>query len=248
MDLVSSWLWFLRKFMEQWSWYQDLWHSLLLILPCNKNWLFISSLCFMSQPFFLFSWGSASHPWLPSCLNSLLWWTKCHLYKSFCLNSSTVSVDLTLRSGTWSLRASRYLTSLLYRMWPCPRQLGVCRQWNEAVSSPWVNLVSSYLPCFLPASPSSILVLFHSLKKSKCCTSVIFRGTNKCIWGKMLDQLWLTSESTWYRNILFFFWGKLLLCLCCLVHLQIYKVSFLYVCWGFYLALWHKNCDLIAEK
>lgn len=109
MTPVSSWLWFLRKFMEQWSWYQDLWHSLLLILPCNKNWLFISSLCFVSQPSFLFSWGSASHPWLPTCLNSLLWWTKCHLYKSFCLNSSSFSVDLTLRSCTWSLRASRYL-------------------------------------------------------------------------------------------------------------------------------------------
>lgn len=130
MALVSSWLQFLRKFMEQRSWYQDLWHSRLLILSCNKNRLFISSLCFMSQPFFLFCWDFASHPWLPSCLNSLLWWTKYHIYKSFCLNSSIVSVDLTLRSYTWALRASRYLTSLMYKMWPYPRRryLGTVEQ------------------------------------------------------------------------------------------------------------------------
>lgn len=54
-----------------------------------------------------------SHPWLPSFLNSLLWWTKCHNYKSLCFNSSTISGDLTLRSCTWALRASIYLTSLI---------------------------------------------------------------------------------------------------------------------------------------
>lgn len=177
MALVSSWLQFLRKFMEQWSWYQDLWHSPLLILSCNKNRLFISSLCFMSQPFFLFCWDFASHPWLPSCLNSLLWWTKCHIYKSFCLNSSTVSVDLTLRSSTWALRASRYLTSLMYKMWPYPRQLCICRQWNKAVSSPNLTKPAELLPSLL----SSNFTYFQSggflfLKKDQMLYKRCFKG------------------------------------------------------------------------
>lgn len=175
MAPVSSWLWFFRKFMEQWSWYQDLWHSLLLILSCNKNWLFISSLFFTSQPFLLFSWGSASHPWLPSCLNSLLWWTKCRLYKSFCLNSSTVLVDLTLRSCTWSLRASRYLTSLLLcGLWPHPRQLGACGQWSRAVSSPSLTEPREHLPSFLSSSftslqPGAVLLLKKDWILYKSC-------------------------------------------------------------------------------
>lgn len=200
--------------MEQWSWYQDLWHSLLLILSCNKNWLFFSSLCFMSQPFFLFSWGSASHPWLPSCLNSLLWWTKCHLYKSFCLNSSTVSVDLTLRSCTWSLRACRYWTSLLYGLWPYPRQLGVCRQWNKAMSSPSLTKAAELLPSnFTSFQPPALLLPKKDWMPYKCC----LRGTNECIWAKCWASFSLHHRLHSTEIFSFFSEGS-----CCIVSALLY--------------------------
>lgn len=163
----------------------------------------------MSQPFFLFSWGSASHPWLPSCLNSLLWWTKCHLYKSFCLNSSTVSVDLTLRSCTWSLRACRYWTSLLYGLWPYPRQLGVCRQWNKAMSSPSLTKAAELLPSnFTSFQPPALLLPKKDWMPYKCC----LRGTNECIWAKCWASFSLHHRLHSTEIFSFFFWGKLLFC------------------------------------
>lgn len=123
---------------------------LIPLLPCNKNQLFNSSLCFMSQPFFVFCQDFASHPWLPSYFNSLLWWTKCHIYKSFCLNSFTISVDPTLRSCTWALRASRALTSLMYKTWLYPRhRVFVDSGTKQYPLLTWLNLLSSkFCACF----------------------------------------------------------------------------------------------------